>query len=105
QAPEFQLSFRVRVELVITTKTRRHEDESPGFFVPLWLRGYCLGNCAQVGTSEPQYSMHLARSIGPFPTTFANRKSATCSISRTCSVAGGSGRDCPFFASSACFMP
>ena len=46
----------------------------------------------QAATSEPKYSMHFSRSIGPLPTTFASRKSVTDSISRGCSVAGGSGR-------------
>ena len=53
-------------------------------------------NSLQASTSEPQYSMHLARSIGPLPTTFANRKSATDSISRGCSVAGGIGQVAQF---------
>ena len=35
--------------------------------------------------------MHAARFIGPLPTTLAKRKSATCSISRACSVAAGIG--------------
>jgi len=59
QPGELQLSLRLCVELI----------------------GY-LGNSRQLSTSEPQYSMHLARSIGPLPMTFANRKSATRSTSR-----------------------
>ena len=41
-----------------------------------------FGNSRQASTSEPQYTMHLARSIGPLPTTFWNRKSTRRSISR-----------------------
>ena len=62
-------------------------------------------NSAQAVTSEPQNSIHFARSIGPLPTTFANRKSVTCSISRGCSVAAGSGIVVPSFCRSDCFIP
>src|SRR5262245_55974690 len=41
-----------------------------------------FGNSLQASTSDPQYSMHLARSIGPFPTTLAIKKSTKASTSR-----------------------
>ena len=55
-----------------------------------------FGNSLQASTSEPQYSSTWRGSIGPLPTTRANRKSASMLISFGCSVAGGSGNvSCP----------
>jgi hypothetical protein len=85
------------------TAERLFRSESKPFDWPyLFVTRYFCAS-PQTGSSEPQYSTHFARVIGPCLITFANKKSAMRSISRICSVAAGSGSG--LFFRSLCFMP